>query len=132
MVRLLFAAFAAALVSRHIKAISKEAYFQVKSTIGVQRIPVDKIMYFEANHAVSHKLILYTRNDRIEFRGTLKEAEAIGPDFFRCNKSYVVNIRNIKRVQRVQKVGEAEMMNGDVVPVGETKIATLVRIMGER
>ena len=115
--------------SRYREAVSEKEYFQVKSTVGIQHIPLDEIMYFEANHAVSHKLILHTYNGRVEFRGTLKDVETISPDFFRCNKSYVVNTKNIKRVKRVQKIGEAEMKNGKIVPVGEPKIAALIRII---
>ena len=117
---------------RYRDAQPEQKYFLVKTTMGIQRIPLNTIVYIEANHAVSHKLVLHTYNGRVEFRGTLKDAEAISPDFFRCNKSYVVNIKNIMRVRRVYKVGEAEMKNGEIVPVGEPKIATLIKIMGEK
>ena len=118
--------------NRYSSALSENEYLQVKSTVGLQRIPIDKIIYIEANHAVSNKLTLYTLNDRVEFRGTLKDIEAVNPNFFRCNKSYIINTRNIKRVQRMQKVGEAEMKNGKIVPVGEPKIAALMKMMEEQ
>ena len=118
--------------NRYLAALSEDEYFQVKSTVGLQRIPVDRIMYIEANHAVSNKLTLHTLNDRVEFRGTLKDIETVNPSFFRCNKSYIINTKNIKRVQRIQKIGEAEMKNGKIVPIGEPKIAALLKIMEEQ
>ena len=112
-------------------ALSETEYFQIKSADGMQRIPLDKIMCFEVNHAVTHRLVLHTLSERLEFRGALKDVEAFSTDFFRCHKSYVVNMKNIKRVKRTQRTGEAEMVNGMIVPVGETKIARVIRGMGE-
>ena len=114
--------------SRCKKSTKEAEYFQVKSSMGIQRIPIDDIMFFESYH-VPHKLILHTQNELIEFRGALKEVIKISPVFFRCHKSYIVNTKNVKRVQRVGKVGEAEMINGAIALVGDTKIATLARII---
>ena len=117
--------------NRHSSALSEAEYFQVKSADGVQRVPLDTIMCFEVNHAISHRLILHTHSERLEFRGALRDVEGLSPDFFRCHKSYVVNMKNIRRVKRTQRTGEAEMTNGMVVPVGETKIAAVVKGMWE-
>jgi len=102
--------------------------FQVKSSVGIQRIPISDILYFEAHH-VPHKLILSTQNKRIEFRGSLKEVAAASPDFFSCHKSYVVNIRNIARLHRVNYTGEAEMVDGSVLPVSKAHIAALSKTL---
>ena len=104
-------------------------YFQVKSTLGLQKILVEDILFFESA-PVPHKLILHTRNDRIEFRGRLKDIANSTPDFFRSHKAYVVNIKNVERVTRVSKsIAKAEMPNGSFAFVAETKIATLAKIV---
>ena len=104
-------------------------YFQIKSADGVQNIPIEKIICFEAKKAIPHKVFLYTHNDMLEFRGLLNEVEAHNPSFFRCHKSYVVNIENIKLLRRVQRTGEAVMKNGMIVPVGEAKISAIAKRM---
>ena len=111
---------------RHAKLTPARDYFQVKSSFGVRKIPLDDILFFESSHA-SHKLILHTKDERIEFRGKLKDVQSISADFFRCHRAYVVNAKNISRVQRVGKVGEVEMTTGAVAPVAEAHISALMR-----
>ena len=104
-------------------------YIKIRSSLGTQKIPIDDIMYFETCY-VPNKLILYTRSDRIEFRDTLKNISESRPDFFRCHKTYVVNLRNIKRISRVSRAtGEIEMANGVCIPVANRKITEIRRIM---
>ena len=105
--------------------------FQLKSSMGIQRIPISDILYFETHH-VPHKIILNTKNKRIEFRGSLKEAAGVSPDFFLCHKSFVVNTKNIVRLHRSDYTGEAEMTDGSIVPVGKTHIASLSKMLGHR
>ena len=108
---------------------SEQAFFHVKSSIGIQRIPIEDIMFFETSH-VPHKLILHTKSDRIEFRGNLKDVMDTSPDFFRCHKAYVVNTKNIKRMQRIGKTtGEVEMINEAVAPVSANLIGALAKII---
>ena len=108
---------------------SEQTFFHVKSSIGIQKIPVEDIMLFETSH-VPHKLILHTKSDRIEFRGRLKDVMDASPDFFRCHKAYVVNTKNIKRVQRIGKtMGEIEMTNEAVAPVSANRIGALAKII---
>ena len=112
--------------NRFQQAMLKTEYFQVKSSMGIQRIPISDILYFEA-HYVPHKIILNMRNKRIEFRGALKEIAGVSPDFFFCHKSFVVNTRNIVRLHRSDHTGEAEMIDGSIIPVGRTHIASLAK-----
>ena len=111
------------------QVMRKTEYFQVKSSMGIQRIPIADILFFEA-HYVPHKIILNTQNKRIEFRGSLKEIASVSPDFFPCHKSFVVNTKNIVRLHRLDHIGEAEMINGAIVPVGKTHIASLSKMLG--
>ena len=118
------------LAYNHLKEIMSETeYFQVKSSIGIQKIPIEDIMFFVTAN-VPHKLILCTRNDRIEFRGSLKDVINVSPDFFSCHKTYVVNTKNIKSVQRTGKAtAEAEMIDGSIIPVSATNITALKKIV---
>lgn len=114
---------------RRNEILSEKEYFQVKSSTGIQKIPIEDIMFFMTSH-VPHRLILCTQNDRIEFRSSLKDVINVSPDFFPCHKAYVVNTKNIKSVQRIGKArAEAEMINGTIVPVSATNIAALTKIV---
>ena len=110
------------------RTITPEAeYFQVKSSMGVQKIPISDITYFEAQ--ISHKIILHTENKRIEFRGSLKEVLETSPNFFKCHKAYVVNTNHVIRVRRVGTLGEAELTGGTVIPVGKNRLASLKKAL---
>ena len=107
---------------------SETEYFQIKSSMGVQKIPISDILYFESHH-VPHKLILHTRNKRIEFRSSLKKVAEANPHFFACHKAYILNRSNVVRVSRIGSYGEAEMTSGAVVPVSKNRIASLTKML---
>ncbi len=55
----------------------------------------DDILFFETSGNI-HKVILHGKDRQIEFPGTLKElAGALGGDFVRCHRSFLVNKKNI-------------------------------------
>ena len=103
---------------------STTQYFQIKSNEGIQNVPFDTIMFFESS-LVPHKLILHTHNERIEFRGKMKNIT--GPDFFQCHKSYIVNVKNIKRINKAEKT--VVMTNGETAMVTPKKLAGLIAAM---
>lgn len=113
---------------RHRNEAIEPEYFRVKTSMGIQKIPLAEILYFETHH-VPHKIILHTRNKRIEFRGTLKEVAAMNPAFFPCHKAYVVNTKNVIRVNRIGATGDAELVSGSVVPVSKSRVAELADIL---
>lgn len=110
------------------QSISESKHFQVKSSMGIQKIPIADILYFEAHH-VPHKIILHTRNKRVEFRSSLKEIAKASAHFFSCHKSYVVNTGNIVRISRIGATGEAEMINGSIIPVSKACISSLSKML---
>jgi len=111
-------------------ALEETECFQVKTSGGVLKIPIDDIISFESCPSANKKLILYTMRDRFEFRGTLKEVAEKSPDFCHCHKAYVVNTKNIKGVTRLSAAtGEAEMINGAMVPVNKSNIAPLKKLV---
>ena len=103
-------------------------YFQIKSNDGIQNVPYDTIMFFESS-LVPHKLILHTRNERIEFRGKMKNIKELSPDFFQCHKGYIVNIKNVKRIDKAEKI--VVMTNGETAMVTPRKLSSLIAEMGK-
>ena len=47
------------------------------------------------------------------------EAEINNPDFLRCHRSFLVNMRHIRRIEKRDFV----MENGDLVPIGSSDAA---------
>lgn len=64
-----------------------------------QRLPLDRIIYFESQ---KRKIIAYTLTDRIVFYAKLDEIENLikNKGFLRCHQSYMVNQRMIDSVGR--------------------------------
>ena len=101
-------------------------YFQLKSIDGIQNVSLSSILFFASGN-VPHKIILHTNNERIEFRGSLKEIEQMQPFFFRTHKSFVVNLKNIKSINR--NAGEIVMSNNEVALITLKKLPALLDLL---
>jgi len=101
-------------------------YYQIKTGDEVLNIPLEDILFFESHH-ISHKLILHTENSRIEHYASLSKIAEISSDFYRCHKSFVVNIKNIKRIDKTKK--EIEMTNGATILLAAKKMTQLLELM---
>lgn len=77
----------------------KEVYYTVKIGGLLKAIPVNEIYYFETANT-SHRINLYTADERVDFIGNLKEIEKkMGTNFIRCHRSFLVNKNMIESVQ---------------------------------
>ena len=60
-------------------------------------LDADKILFFETVKTAPRKVSVYSADSRYEFYAKLDEIEKrLGDDFFRCHRSYIVNIKNIE------------------------------------
>lgn len=75
------------------------------------RLEVDRICYVEVQ---DHLLIYNTLDGRYVTKGTMHQAEEQlkGPEFCRCNRCYIVNLRHVDAC-----VGSDIRVNGDVIQV---------------
>jgi len=105
-------------------------YFTVDANGEVWSIPYDDILFFETNSKVRNKIILHTEYSEIDFRGTLSEIEQLIPEFYRCHKSYLVNLKKIDRIDKGTK--EAVIVNEGRVHIAERKMPELVGLIGDR
>ena len=108
------------------QVINSKQFFQLKSIDGIQNISLNSILFFVSGN-VPHKIILHTKNERIEFRGSLKEIEQMQPFFFRSHKSFVVNSKNIKSINR--NVGEIIMSNNEIALITSKKLPALLDLL---
>jgi len=112
--------------SRYLENTMQKETFQVKTGDSVRNIPTDDIIFFESHH-MSHKLILHTKNMRIEFYGSLGDISNISTDFFRCHKSFVINVKHVKYVNKTKR--EVEMTNDRIALIAAKKIRDLLVLM---
>ena len=70
-----------------------------------QRLPLDKIIYFESQ---KRKIIAYTLTDQMVFYAKLDEIEDLTKNkgFLRCHQSYMVNQRMIDSIGRTEIVAQ--------------------------
>lgn len=68
-----------------------------------KEVLIKDIFYFETMAHGSKKVLMRTKNEEIEFVGSMKEVEQRLPDFIRCHKSYLANKENVVRMNRKEK-----------------------------
>ncbi|MBP2620353.1 LytTR family transcriptional regulator DNA-binding domain-containing protein [Streptococcus panodentis] len=67
------------------------------------QVPFNEIYYFETSE-VPHKLILYTKTQRLEFYGQLSEVVDHDKRLIRCHRSFVVNPGKISSIDKDKKM----------------------------
>jgi two-component system response regulator AgrA len=87
-----------------------------------------KILFFESSQDVAHKVTVYADCGAYTFYGKLNEIESdIGTTFYRCHKSYLVNIKRIKNTDTVQKI--VTLDNDSVCYVSILKLKNLLNLI---
>lgn len=78
--------------------------FVFKSNQNIISLNRKKILYFEAAQEIPHKVRVYADSSTYTFYGTMNELEKnLNDGFFRCHKSFIVNVRRIKGIDTAQK-----------------------------
>ncbi|MCL2365897.1 MAG: LytTR family DNA-binding domain-containing protein [Oscillospiraceae bacterium] len=99
---------------------SKLKYFSIEAKGEVWNVLIDDILFFRTHPTARNKMIVHMKSSQVEFRCTIGEIEDIGPDFYRCHQSCIVNIRNIARLDKTNKV--LEMITGEAAPIAVRSI----------
>ncbi|WNS47100.1 LytTR family DNA-binding domain-containing protein [Paenibacillus sp. MMS20-IR301] len=77
-------------------------YFIFDNNYSKFKVPLYEILYFECME-IPHKLRLVTKTKVMEFYGELCDISLHNNQFFRCHRSYIVNIANIVSVHKREK-----------------------------
>lgn len=107
------------------KESKSEEYYQIKTGDQLKSVKISDILFFESS-PVPHKVIVHLMNGQFEFYNTMKEIEAENEKFFRCHKSYVVNVDNVESINRQTR--EITMSDGEIVFGSVLGCRTLVKI----
>ncbi|MEC1771137.1 LytR/AlgR family response regulator transcription factor [Schinkia azotoformans] len=90
-------------------------FFALKIGEFIKKVRFEDIYYFETSHH-AHKVILREINGFYEFYGNLKEIEEkIDERFFRCHRSYLINLDYIEKLDMQKK--QVFLKNGTICDV---------------
>lgn len=84
---------------------------QIKIGERIKNIAIQDIYYFETS-AIPHKLMLYEKNGYYEFYGRLKDFESSNTTFYRCHKSFLINLQHVKELDKKKRT--VTMLNGAI------------------
>ncbi|MCI9083668.1 MAG: response regulator transcription factor [Lachnospiraceae bacterium] len=102
-------------MNRMIEDIEDDRIITIKSINKKLLVKISSIYYFESQHKYSRMVGRYGENFCDE--GLIQLEERLrSKDFYRCHKSYLVNLRNIRDVS-----DHIRMTNGDMIPVSRRK-----------
>ena len=98
---------------RHLQS-RQQVILTVKAGGSVYQIPAAQVVYLEVQN---HDIRVVQVGGTLTCSTTMKELEQtlVGKGFFRCHKSYCVNLRHIVRISNA----EVELTNGERVPVSK-------------
>lgn len=100
-------------------------YFTVESAKTIVHVPIGDIQYFETTKK-KHTLSLITKNESIEFYGTLNDLEhRFSHQFIRVHQSFLVNKTHIHFVDKKKRIVYLEGGNFCLVARSKLKKLTL-------
>ena len=82
--------------------IAQDSFTFETATAQVQ-VPFNNILFFETSPTI-HKVILHTKEERMEFYASISEVERADDRLFRCHRSFIVNPENIVRINKEEKM----------------------------
>lgn len=87
----------------------------VRQGTAVRRVPLEQILYLEV---LDRKIYLHTSEETVPFYGKLEDLEpALPGTFFRCHRSYIVNLRHVQYYNK----NEIRLDNEDRIPLSKRR-----------
>ena len=78
-------------------------------------MPLEQILYLEV---LDRKIYLHTSEETVPFYGKLEDLEpALPGTFFRCHRSYIVNLRHVQYYNK----NEIRLDNEDRIPLSKRR-----------
>ncbi|MGT2771691.1 response regulator transcription factor [Streptococcus marimammalium] len=107
------------------RTVAEESFY-FKSKFAQVQYPFNEVYYIETSPR-PHRVILYTKNDRMEFTASLSEILKQDKRFIQCHRSFAINPANVLKVDRQDRV--VYFPNGTSCLVSRQKINTIVKIV---
>ena len=100
-----------------------EDSFAIETSMARVQVPFNTILYFETSPTI-HKVILHTKDERMEFYGSIADVDKADSRLYRCHRSFVVNPDNIIKIDKESKVALFE--NGESCLISRMKYRGLI------
>lgn len=97
---------------------------QIKIGERIKNIKLQDIYFIETSLS-PHKLELHERNGYYEFYGKLNDFEGLDETFFRCHKSFLINLQHVVELNTKERT--VTMANGAVCSVSFRQYRELQR-----
>ena len=109
------------------RLLSPTACFTVKTGEVVRHIPLTDIICFETSSR-THRIILYTETERLDFIGKMSEIEEkVGETFIRAHRSFLLNKEKIQSVDF--RKNEITMISGQTCLLSRSMKNRLMNIL---
>lgn len=97
--------------------------FTFETSMAHVQVPFNNILFFETSPTI-HKVILHTKEERMEFYASISEVERADERLYRCHRSFIVNPENILKINKEEKM--AMFDNNIGCPISRTKYRGLL------
>lgn len=118
----------AALLHTHNKdnsAVSDDSFY-FKSKYAQVQYPFNEVYYIETSPR-PHRVILYTKTDRMEFTASLSDILKQDKRLVQCHRSFAINPRNVVKVDRNEK--QIYFPNGATCFISRQKLESTLAVI---
>lgn len=104
---------------------NQEGVFSIKSQDKIVKLRLEDVLFFETSPTI-HKIVAHEANRQIEFYGKMKELEErLHSRFYRCHKSYIVNLDKIKEIDKSMRV--IHLIDGKQCLVSQRELRNMLK-----
>lgn len=111
--------------SKDRKAVSDDSFY-FKSKYTQVQYPFNEVYYIESSPR-PHRVILYTKTDRMEFTASLSDILKQDKRLFQCHRSFVINPRSVVKVDKHEK--QVFFPNGSTCFISRQKLESTLNII---
>lgn len=106
----------------------KQPFILLSNNTGIQKLYCHKLHYIETGN---RQLIFHYDGESISNYGKLSDLEKQLPkeSFFRCNNSYIVNIKYIEQITQDSFRYKIHLITGDEIPLSRDKKGILINMI---
>lgn len=112
-------------LSKDSKAVSDDSFY-FKSKYTQVQYPFNEVYYIESSPR-PHRVILYTKTDRMEFTASLSDILKQDKRLFQCHRSFVINPRSVVKVDKHEK--QVFFPNGSTCFISRQKLESTLNII---
>lgn len=106
----------------------QEELIQIKIGETIRSLEVQHVLFFESS-LNPHKIVVHLDDGELEYYGLLKDVPDLNDNFYRCHKSYVVNLTRIRSLDK--RYRQVTMADGERVLCSAQASRYLARRLGK-